>query len=161
MSQVLLNLLPEAKYVSAAERLLTPTTLAIPLLSRDDFVKNASHGHTALIALYYYLRSSALVADPLATMLKDLVPVALLQCLFSALCLPSAGRWNSGTRDGELIQGTATKTSKASLTSPKKKTGVPAVKSSRPAGVDDFSTSWPNRLFVCLSKETCSTADMI
>ena len=151
MSQTLINLLPETKHVPAAQRLLTPKTNAIPLLS-TDVARYYSYAHTLQLLVYYYLRGSALVHDPLSAMLQDLVPVAVSQCLFCAICLPSVGNWNSGTTDGELIQGSATinKGSNAQ----KKKLGVSGTKGAGKATATSSETSkepggsWPSRILV-------------
>ena len=99
-----------------ASRLLTPTTTPIPLLPATS-AKKLVHVYTALIPLYYYLRSSALVRDPLSMLSYDLIPIAIATALFCAACLPSAGNWNSGTKDGgKIIEGTAAiKTGKGSV----------------------------------------------
>ncbi|KAK5557203.1 Glycosylphosphatidylinositol (GPI) anchor assembly protein [Exophiala xenobiotica] len=81
---------------SAQARLLKPTTLPIPLLS-STLAKRYSYAHTFLVPVYYYLRSSALVADPFSTMVMDMLVIGLAQALFCAVCLPSAGSWVSGT----------------------------------------------------------------
>ncbi|KAK5453630.1 Glycosylphosphatidylinositol (GPI) anchor assembly protein [Exophiala xenobiotica] len=81
---------------SAQARLLKPTTLPIPLLSSAS-AKRYSYAYTFLVPVYYYLRSSALVADPFSTMVTDMLVIGLAQALFCAVCLPSAGSWVSGT----------------------------------------------------------------
>ncbi|RMZ79338.1 hypothetical protein DV737_g3436, partial [Chaetothyriales sp. CBS 132003] len=100
---------------SAASRLLTPTTSPIPLLSAPQ-VRAISVGYTVLIPVYYYLRSAHLVHNPLSTLTHDLIPISITTSLFCALCLPSAGTWNSGAKDaGKIIEGSATaKTGKGS-----------------------------------------------
>lgn len=153
MSQTLLNILPETKRIPAAERILKPKTLAIPLLNTDA-TRYYSYAHTVQLLAYYYLRSSALVRDPLTTMFQDLFPLALSQCLFCALCLPSVGNWNSGTDATELIKGNITRGSKSSqgASGPsKKKLGAPSSKntSKNAATTDDAGGSWPSRIFVC------------
>lgn len=103
--------------------LLTPTTNAIPLLISPN-ARYVAYGHTVLIPLYYYLRSSALIRSPLDTLIRDLLPVAVVQAGFCATCLPSAGTWNSGTKDGgKIIEGTAAATSKSGKGSVRKKGG--------------------------------------
>ncbi|KIV84047.1 hypothetical protein PV11_06022 [Exophiala sideris] len=90
----------------SSSRLLTPTTLPIPLLS-FPLSKRYSYAHTLLIPAYYYLRASALVADPFPTMLTDLLVIGFLQAVFCTVCLPSAGYWVSGTAGGKIVEGTA------------------------------------------------------
>ena len=95
------------QHQTQASRLLTPTTNPITLLSASP-VKPISYAYTALIPLYYYLRSTSLIRDPITTLLYDLIPLGLTSAVFCVLCLPSAGNWNSGTRDGgKFIEGTA------------------------------------------------------
>ncbi|KIW41652.1 uncharacterized protein PV06_07189 [Exophiala oligosperma] len=93
-------------------RLLRPTTLPIPVLSSSSssVAKRYAVAHTLAVPLYYYLRASALVADPLPTLITDLIVVGAAQAIFCALCLPSAGTWVSGTTGGKIIEGTATTT---------------------------------------------------
>lgn len=157
MSSTLANIIPETKHISSTQRLRKPKTNVIPLLS-SDLAKYYSYAHTLQLLSYYYLRSGYLVADPLATMLQDLVPLATSQCLFCAICLPSVGNWNSGTNAGEMIKGSASSGSsrgqKAGSGTPKKRLGVPsAVKGPGKAaiGVDtskDVGGSWPSRVLV-------------
>lgn len=108
MSSSLTRLIPPTQSQSSAKaRLLTPTTQPIPLLS-STLAKRYSYIHTALIPTYYYFRASELVADPLPTLITDVVVIALAQALFCVLALPSAGSWSSGTKGGKIIEGTAT-----------------------------------------------------
>lgn len=157
MSSTLLNLLPESKHIPAAQRLLKPKTFAIPLL-QTDLAKYYSYAHTGQVLLYSYLRAGALVADPLSTMIQDLVPLALSQSLFCAICLPSVGHWNSGTSDGEFIKGSAAESSKnqkggsTSANTSRKKLGAPGLKSvGKTVATSDTArnsrSSWPGRIF--------------
>lgn len=122
MSNSLIDMLPETKHIPAAERLLKPKTNAIPLL-QTNIARYGSYAITGQTLLYYYLRAGSLVANPLATMMYDLLPLALSQCLFCAVCLPSVGRWNSGTDAGEMIKGTANTNSKTFKPTVRKKPG--------------------------------------
>lgn len=100
---------------------------------------------------YYYLRSSELVKDPLSTMLYDLIPVAISQCLFCAVCLPSVGNWNSGTDAQEVMKETSTAKGKLGSVvagTPKKKVGGPGPKgTTKTAAASDPGGSWPSRVF--------------
>lgn len=150
MSQTLVNLLPEAKHVPAAQRLLTPKTNAVPLFS-TDLAQFYSYAHTLQVLVYYYLRGNALVRGPLSTMIQDLFPVAVSQCLFCAICLPSVGKWNSGTSDGEMIRGSASATKGPNVQ--KKKLGAPGAKgAAKTAPASEASKdpggSWPSRILV-------------
>jgi hypothetical protein len=95
MSLLSTKLAPPATSVPTSPRLLTPKTRTIPLLSTSD-ARIYSHAHAPLVLAYYLLRFSSLVADPLNTMIRDLAPIAIAQCVFCAVCLPSAGTWGSG-----------------------------------------------------------------
>ncbi len=150
MSQALVNLLPETKHIPAAQRLLTPKTNAIPLLNAD-LAHYYNYAHTGQLLVYYYLRASALVRDPLSTMIQDLFPLAVSQCLFCAICLPSVGSWNSGTTDGEFIRGSAS--AAKGPTSQKKRLAVHATKGAgKTAAPSDASKdaggSWASRILV-------------
>jgi phosphatidylinositol glycan class F len=113
MSASLTHLLPPSAPSSTpaqkTHRLLTPTTNPIPLLS-SPWAKRYSYIHTVLVPLYYYLRASALIADPFNTLLSDLGVIGVLQCLFCAICLPQAGGWVSGTSGGPIVEGSASPT---------------------------------------------------
>ncbi|OAP55427.1 hypothetical protein AYL99_10400 [Fonsecaea erecta] len=113
MSTSLTHLLPPTpSQPSSKARLLTPTTHPIPLLS-SSLARRYSYIHTALVPIYYYIRGSALVADPSSTLLSDLAVIAALQCLFCAICLPPAGSWVSGTPGGPIVEGTASPVQKS------------------------------------------------
>jgi len=66
------------------------------------------------VLAYYYFRSGALVADPLTPITADLLPLAVLQSLFYAVCLPAAGTWVSGRAT------TTTPTTSSSMTTGRK-----------------------------------------
>lgn len=101
-----------------SSQLLTPSTQPVPLLGAP-FVRGYNFASIAATLTYYYLRSSALVSDPLSTLIQDVVPLAILQSLFCAVCLPVAGSWSSGS-GGDVSR--AGKTTEANST-PTKKTG--------------------------------------
>lgn len=136
MSSPLINFLPEPRHISMAQRLLKPTTQAIPLLD-NDLAKYYSLAHTAQLLVYYYLRSGHLVANPLSTMIQDIFPLAISQSLYCAICLPAVGNWHSGTDAGEVIKGsgTSSKSQKGHSGSSRKKSAKP-----RDGG------SWPSRI---------------
>ncbi|KAI4191987.1 MAG: hypothetical protein LQ348_003316, partial [Seirophora lacunosa] len=48
------------------------------------------HIHPALVLSLFYLSFSALVADPVSTLIRLCFPIAALQGLYSVLCLPTA-----------------------------------------------------------------------
>lgn len=104
---------PQSPSQLVSSRLLTPTTFPIPLLSSSPLARYYSYAHTLLIPGYYYLRASALVQDPFPALLADLMPVAILECLFAAICLPAAGSWVSGTSGGPIVEGTAAKSARS------------------------------------------------
>lgn len=151
MSSQLLNLLPETPHISAKQRVLKPTTQAIPLLN-NDLAKLFSLAHTGQLLVYYYLRAGSLVANPLATMIQDILPVALSQCLFCAICLPSVGNWYSGTDAGEMIKGSAAPSKKVTGGSAKKKPGKG--KSASSEALRDARGSWSGRILVGCTQNT-------
>ena len=139
----LAHVVPESSQPAlSSRRLLTPTTHAIPLFTSPN-ARYAAYAHTVLIPLYYYLRSSALIRSPLDTLIQDLLPTAIVQAGFCATCLPSAGTWNSGTKDGgKIIEGTAAVTSKSGKGSVRRKGG----KMSSVGTGDGF---WGSKIVVC------------
>ena len=102
---------PSSSTESASSRLLNPTTNPIPLLSSPS-ARLYALLHTALVPSLYLLRSGPLVVDPLSTLTYDLIPLATAQAAFCVLCLPAAGTWNNGTKDGGrgIVEGTASAT---------------------------------------------------
>lgn len=148
----LANILPaDAKATSpSTSRLLTPTTNIIPLLSTPS-AKNYSYAHTFLIALYYYLRSSSLIRDPRTTLLWDLTPLAIAQSAFCAICLPSAGNWDSGTNGGKIIEGSASSNKSGKGSARKKGAKVPTAQ-------NETGGSYAARVMVCSARLLCAIA---
>ncbi|KPI43409.1 Glycosylphosphatidylinositol anchor biosynthesis protein 11 [Cyphellophora attinorum] len=116
---------PSSAPAPSRPRLLTPTTNPIPLLNTPS-AQLYSLIHTALLPSLYFLRSSALVADPLRTLTYDIIPVATAQAIFCVLCVPSYGSWvsespsatsssNSSTASSTPNKNTSDKTNSASL----------------------------------------------
>jgi hypothetical protein len=103
MSASLTKLVPPVP-PTPPSRLLTPTTPTIPVLVTSA-ARIYNHAHAPLVLAYYVLRFSPLVTDPLNTMARDLAPIAIAQCAFCVVCLPSAGTWGSG--GSAIISGTA------------------------------------------------------
>ncbi len=115
MSSSVVKTVAPASSAAPSPRLLTPKTPTIPLLAGST-AQRYNHAHALVALAYYYLRFRALVANPLGTMIQDLAPIALTQCAFCAICLPSAGTWGSG--GSAIISGTATtKPAKTSVNS--------------------------------------------
>ncbi|MCJ1390579.1 Glycosylphosphatidylinositol (GPI) anchor assembly protein [Xylographa bjoerkii] len=56
----------------------------LPSLAARTF----SHVHPVLLSAYYYLRFASLVANPVSTLITDLLPVCLLQLIYAVICLP-------------------------------------------------------------------------
>lgn len=50
-----------------------------------------THVHPALLLGAYYLRFSALVADPVPALLYSILPLAVIQIAYVLVCLPVAG----------------------------------------------------------------------
>lgn len=103
MSASLTKLLPPAP-PAPQNRLLTPQTPSVPVLA-SSAARIYNHAHAPLVLAYYVLRFSSLVADPFSAMVRDLALVAIAQCAFCVVCLPSAGTWGSG--GSAIISGTA------------------------------------------------------
>jgi hypothetical protein len=148
MSASLTKLVPPAP-PTPPFRLLNPTTPTIPLLATSA-ARIYNHAHAPLVLAYYLLRFSFLVADPFNTMISDLAAIAIAQCTFCALCLPSAGTWGSG--GSAIISGTARgKPGKASsgpgtgsMRRKAGKAGPGALSSAFPVG----AASWKSKVMV-------------
>ncbi len=140
---------------TSSARLLKPTTLPIPLLS-SPVAKRYSYAHTVLVPVYYYLRSSALVADPLPTMVTDLLVIGTAQALFCSVCLPSAGSWVSGTTGGKIVEGTAAVKSPRTTKSPTG-TGSMRKKFGPNKMGDGAGGSWVSRVMVSGPRHPCYT----
>ena len=153
MSSSLTSVLPPPPEQSPpTSRLLSPTTAAIPLLSRP-FARTYTYVHAPLVLLYYLVRFSTLVVDPLPTMIVDLAPVAVAQSLFCATCLPNAGTWAPTT-------GAAT-SSPAPPKSARPSTGSSSgsVRRKGKIGPGSFasasaSTTWRGKITVCFWSQT-------
>ncbi|KIW13914.1 hypothetical protein PV08_06695 [Exophiala spinifera] len=134
-----------------AARLLKPTTLPIPVLPSSTLAKRCGVAHTLVVPAYYYVRASAFVADPLPTMITDLVVVGLAQAVYCAVCLPGAGSWVSGTLDGKIIEGTAASgaaaTSTTARTSKGSSSSAPGGSMRRKGGHGGKSTSKSSSAF--------------
>lgn len=138
--------------------LLTPSSQPVPLLSAP-LAKGYGYAHTAGVLLYYYLRAGDLVRDPLATLLQDILPLAVFQSLFCAVCLPVAGTWHSGTGDvsqnGRAADNISSRKTGAIPTtgSVRRKAGLPGT-SARGAGSGREYVRggpWPSRIMVSLT----------
>lgn len=70
----------------------SPQKASLPIeLLPNGIAPIFSHIHPALLLSAYYLRFPALVADPTATLLNSLVPLALVQMSYAIICLPATG----------------------------------------------------------------------
>jgi phosphatidylinositol glycan class F len=58
---------------------------------KNDMARLYTHIHPILVLSVYALKFPALVADPVQTLLITLVPLAVLQIAFVAICLPPTG----------------------------------------------------------------------
>ena len=72
---------------SSQSRELQPTTTPVKTISTPA-AHLLSHALPLVVAGYFYLRFGALVANPVQTLLLDLFPIALLQCVQAVVCLP-------------------------------------------------------------------------
>ena len=66
------------------------TSLPIDLLP-TDLARIYTHIHPILLLSTYYLRFPSLVADPVSSLLTSLLPLAIIQISYAAICLPAAG----------------------------------------------------------------------
>lgn len=121
---------------SQSSHLLKPTTSVIP---RNSSLYN--HIHTPLVLGYYAVRFSVLVADPLQTMIQDLLPVTIAQCVFCATCLPAAGTWGDGKA---IISGTGSSRAKGASGSMRRK-GLGVVKKDTASDAE----AWSSKIVVC------------
>jgi phosphatidylinositol glycan class F len=71
----------------AKPRHSTPTSQPITILQNDS-ARTYTHVHPFLVLGYYYFRFSALVLDPVSTLFRDLLPLAVLQAAYAVTCLP-------------------------------------------------------------------------
>ncbi|KAI9678045.1 MAG: Glycosylphosphatidylinositol (GPI) anchor assembly protein [Caeruleum heppii] len=58
---------------------------------KTDWAYFSTHFHTALVLSAYYLSSTALISDPVATLLKAVLPLTIIQVSYAVKCLPAAG----------------------------------------------------------------------
>jgi len=72
-------------------RKLLSTSLPIEILPTDT-ARLYTYIHPFLVLGVYYLRFSALVADPVSTLLTSLIPLSVLQISYAVTCLPAAKR---------------------------------------------------------------------
>jgi phosphatidylinositol glycan class F len=87
------------------------TSLPVELLP-TDLARIVSQAHPALLLSAYYLRFSALVADPVPTLLNSLLPLALIQIAYAIICLPAVGSNSKPVKKAKL--GASKKTTDAS-----------------------------------------------
>lgn len=66
---------------------ITPTTQAIPRPS-TAIGRTYTHIHPALLLLYFAQRFSAVVADPVSALTRDLAVLGLAQGAYAVICLP-------------------------------------------------------------------------
>jgi phosphatidylinositol glycan class F len=77
---------------SAGAQTPAPAKPSLPIeLLPTDFARIFSQAHPALLLSAYYLRFPALVADPVPTLLNSLLPLAAVQIVYAATCLPAVG----------------------------------------------------------------------
>ncbi|CZS98516.1 related to GPI-anchor biosynthesis protein PIG-F [Rhynchosporium agropyri] len=57
----------------------------------NDIARIFSQIHPAILLSAFYLRFSALVAQPTSTLLSSLLPLAVVQILYAVVCLPAVG----------------------------------------------------------------------
>jgi hypothetical protein len=77
---------------SAGAQAPPPAKPSLPIeLLPTDFARIFSQAHPAILLSAYYLRFPALVADPVPTLLNSLLPLAAVQIIYAATCLPAVG----------------------------------------------------------------------
>lgn len=91
---------PQGEYKEP--RLLTPRTNAIPLISGQNG-RTYSTLHTVAVMMLFMLQFRYLVTRPYRTMVLDLGPLMLLQCVYCVACLPSTGTWSNTIGNGSGI----------------------------------------------------------
>ncbi|TVY19037.1 Glycosylphosphatidylinositol anchor biosynthesis protein 11 [Lachnellula arida] len=80
---------------------LVKTSSPIELLP-TDLARIVSQVHPALLLSAYYLRFPSFVADPVPTLLSSLLPLAVIQVAYAALCLPATGSNAKAVKRGKL-----------------------------------------------------------
>jgi phosphatidylinositol glycan class F len=70
------------------------SSLPIDLLP-TDVAKIVSQAHPAVLLAAFYFRFASLVAEPVPTLIKSILPLAALQISYALACLPAVG---SGTK---------------------------------------------------------------
>ncbi|KAK2625652.1 hypothetical protein QTJ16_004964 [Diplocarpon rosae] len=99
---------------ASAQVITIKSSLPTELLP-NDLARIFSQIHPTILLSAYYLRFPALVADPTSTLLRSLLPLAALQILYVALCLPPVGS------NAKVVK-------KVKLNTPKKADGVVATR---------------------------------
>jgi len=74
---------------ATGKRQASPPAPIQPL--RNETARLYTHLHPALILSLYALKFPALVADPVPALLSTLLPLAVLQIAYVAVCLPPTG----------------------------------------------------------------------
>jgi phosphatidylinositol glycan class F len=74
-----------------------------------------THTHPIVLLSAFYLRFPALVADPTATLLNSLAPLAVVQMSYAVICLPATG---TSPRPAKKSKPGAKKTNDASSARP-------------------------------------------
>jgi phosphatidylinositol glycan class F len=79
-----------------------PGSISQPItLLGTDLSKVFRHIHPVLLLSIYGQRFSNLIADPVQSLLITLLPIAVVQIAYCAICLPGSG---AGTRTPKKIQ---------------------------------------------------------
>ena len=73
--------------IEAKPRKVIPNTPPICILPTDA-ARAFTHIHPVLLWAFYYFRFPSLVANPIAVLFSDLVPVSLIQIAYVTICLP-------------------------------------------------------------------------
>lgn len=105
------------------------------------------HVHPLLLSAYFLLRFPYLVADPVSALLKDLFPIAAIQCAYAAICLPVSKR-----------SGSSSDPSSTTASTPSKTKATPKPRGSKASSIDPNDATPATRITVRLPLHPCSRA---
>lgn len=92
LQKAILIALPSNPVAMSVTAQRPPQKASLPIeLLPTDLARIFTHIHPALLLSAYYVRFPALVADPTATLLNSLAPLAVIQIIYAVICLPPTG----------------------------------------------------------------------
>jgi phosphatidylinositol glycan class F len=98
----------------------------MPIELLSTAITGSNYASPLLLLSAFYLRFPALVADPVPTLLKALIPVAATQTAYCWFCLPIAGTSSRVGKRTQKSKGTTAKKASDGLT-PTAKASVSAL----------------------------------